>query len=275
MRSLPEESQSKTADQTVFNNLELEATSYYVYDILHEEKISGLNEDKPLPLASITKLMTAVVSLESSPENTSVAVQSEELPIPKKKSSWRWNLSELLKLTLTNSSNAGAEAIAAAVGSQDSFDPENPKESFVNAMNKKAVELSLKSLTFFNASGLDLNTDEAGAYGGARDVALLFGYAWKKYPEIIDETARNSISVAPENGPSYLIKNTNQNIESFPGALGSKTGFTDLAPGNLVAGFELEPGWPIVISVLGSSKEGRFTDVEKLYTATRSALSSK
>jgi len=66
----------------------------------------------------------------------------------------------------------------------------------------------------------------------------------------------------------HNAKNTNDSAESIPGLIGSKTGFTDLAGGNLVVAFEIEPGHVIVISVLGSDKEGRFQDVNKLYKAT-------
>ena len=55
---------------------------------------------------------------------------------------------------------------------------------------------------------------------------------------------------------------------SVPGLLASKTGYTDLANGNLVIAFNVGPMHPVIVAVLGSSQEGRFTDVEKLVNAS-------
>ncbi|MDZ4226360.1 MAG: hypothetical protein U1C66_02630, partial [Patescibacteria group bacterium] len=55
----------------------------------------------------------------------------------------------------------------------------------------------------------------------------------------------------------------------MPGFVGAKTGFTDLAGGNLVAAFDLELGRPVVIVALGSTLEGRFADVKLLLEAAR------
>jgi D-alanyl-D-alanine carboxypeptidase len=64
------------------------------------------------------------------------------------------------------------------------------------------------------------------------------------------------------------MKNTNQGVVQVPGALLSKTGFTDLAGGNLVVVFDAGMAHPVAVVVLGSTVEGRFTDVKRLMDAT-------
>ena len=67
---------------------------------------------------------------------------------------------------------------------------------------------------------------------------------------------------------AHLTKNTNIIVDKLPGVLASKTGFTDLAGGNLIMAFDIGLGHRIIISVLGSTKEARFEDLEKLYWAS-------
>jgi D-alanyl-D-alanine carboxypeptidase len=64
---------------------------------------------------------------------------------------------------------------------------------------------------------------------------------------------------------------TAEPILEFPGLIGAKTGYTDLAGGNLVVAFDLEIGHPVIAVVLGSTQEGRFTDMRALIEAARIA----
>jgi len=73
--------------------------------------------------------------------------------------------------------------------------------------------------------------------------------------------------------PSYFANNTNIFVDKIPNLIASKTGFTDLAGGNLVIAFNADINRPIIISVLGSTEEGRFTDVLQLIEATIKQLS--
>ncbi len=66
--------------------------------------------------------------------------------------------------------------------------------------------------------------------------------------------------------------NTNEALGEIPGLLMGKTGFTDLAGGNLAVVFEAGPARPIVVVVLGSTREGRFADMRILVETTLRAL---
>ena len=68
------------------------------------------------------------------------------------------------------------------------------------------------------------------------------------------------------------IPNTNQTIETLSGAEASKTGYTDRAGGNLAVIVDISVGHPIVIVVLGSTRQGRFQDIDVLYKALRASV---
>jgi D-alanyl-D-alanine carboxypeptidase len=70
----------------------------------------------------------------------------------------------------------------------------------------------------------------------------------------------------------YSAENTNVVIDKIPNLIASKTGYTDLAGGNLVIAFDAGLNHPIIISVLGSTEKGRFSDVLQLVQATLKQL---
>jgi len=70
-----------------------------------------------------------------------------------------------------------------------------------------------------------------------------------------------------------VARNTNKMASDTPGLIGSKTGYTGTAGGNLAFVFDPELGRPIIITVLGSTAEGRFEDAKKLIDATLNYLS--
>lgn len=101
---------------------------------------------------------------------------------------------------------------------------------------------------------------------------MLLAKAVKKFPKGFEATRYKSITVASVGNAEYTIANTNAVVDQIPGLVASKTGYTELAGGNLVVLFDAGPQHPIVISVLGSTREGRFTDVLALVDATLSYL---
>jgi D-alanyl-D-alanine carboxypeptidase len=190
----------------------------------------------------------------------------------------RWKLKDLLDLTLLESSNDGANAIAdnagrislamasgqtAAVSATvpDQVSTEQARQQFVDEMNKKAAEIGLTQTYFLNPTGLDENASVSGGYGSAHDVAILFSNAITKYPELFGVTRYESRTLTSLSNLKHNVKNTNTFVGDLPSLLGSKTGYTDLAGGNLVIAFDAGPNHPIVVSVLGSTEKGRFEAV--------------
>lgn len=247
-----------------FANLNLEAKAVYVFDVNTNSPIFSINENAQLPLASLTKIMTALVAIDMIPDFTLVPIRKSDINLAKGE---KWNLKDLIEYTLLVSSNDGANAIANVVGVLDPLSSSKTAESnFVDRMNEKAGKIGLGQTYFLNESGLDVNAKVSGAYGSARDVANLFTYALKHHPEIIEATKYEKLSLSSKEKDHNAV-NTNKSINNIPNIIGSKTGYTDLAGGNLVISFDAGIEKPIVVVVLGSTEEGRFTDAEKLAQA--------
>ena len=256
-----------------YSGLSLSARAVDVYDLAEKREIYSINGDAQLPLASLTKIMMAVTALSLLPENTVVTINPQALEVEGNSGLFgneRWSLKDLLGLTLLESSNDGATAVALAADAagQGIVSDNFGQGPFVDAMNRKARELGLSQTYFLNPTGLDENQFVSGAYGSARDVATLFSYALNTYPSIFDVTRYDSGSFASLGSLTHTVKNTDIVVDKISSLLGSKTGYTDLAGGNLAIAFDAGPNHPIVISVLGSTEQGRFDDTLKLVAAT-------
>lgn len=262
----------------VFENISLEAKAAYVWDVNKQEELFAINEEAQLPLASLTKLMTAIAAIDILPESSVVTVDEDALAQEGDSGLYaneRWDVKDLMRFMLVVSSNDGASAVANVAGLLKSKFPARDGESnkaFVKAMNLKAREVGLDQTYFINPTGLDTNGDVGGGYGSARDAAKLLEYAVISAPEIVEVTRHSSLQFNSLSDISHTATNTNSGIKTIPGLIASKTGFTDLAGGNLVIAFDAGLSHPIIISVLGSTQDGRFRDVEKLVAASLISL---
>lgn len=241
----------------------INAESFLVFDIQTGKKIFGKNEHVALPLASLTKLMTTLTASRIFAKNTSInpaSVLSSDEPFL----NVLWNFKTLASYTLTVSSNPGAAVIAGVAGHTLS----GTGESFVEKMNMLGQSLGLSETYFINASGLDDSGALNGGYGSASDMALLLRAAQKEIPDIMSVTAKTESDFQSESGSWFHAMNTNQAIHDIPGLIAGKTGYTEIAGGNLAILFDADVGHPVAIVVLGSSKEGRFQDVSQLVQST-------
>lgn len=270
-----------------FALINLEAKAAIVFDLLENKIIYSLNGEEQLPLASLAKIMTAVITREILPEYATVTIDRDSV---KKEGDnglrvgEKWRARDLLDFTLLVSSNDGAALLAAAaglvfVGAGQNTEGTVPdavarENDFVAKMNEKARSLGLVQTYFLNETGLDFQPNLSGGYGSARDVATLLAYATIKYPDLFEATRQPEFKVSPLDGKSRLAKNTNEAVVKIPGLLASKTGYTDLAGGNLAVLMDVGLGHLVAIVVLGSSEQGRFADVEKLSFTTISFLNN-
>lgn len=248
-----------------FQHLDIKAKAYIVYDLVDKKIIASKNNEERVPLASITKLMMAITALSHNDKNKRIIIRPQsvengyDLGLASNQS---WHLQELLRYTLVFSSNDGAHAIADNLGG---------RKAFVAQMNTDSTLLGLTA-TFTDSAGLDIG-ENIGGRGTALDVAKLFMVARKRFPEILEATTRTRVSVTADNKERVTgIPNTNQDIANLFGAEASKTGYTDSAGGNLGVVVDIALGHPVVIVVLGSTREGRFTDMEMLYKALIQSL---
>lgn len=258
-----------------FENLNLQAKGVVVYDVINNREIFSKNGDEPLPLASLTKVLTAIITSEKLRDDQKVTITAEYLA-PEGDSKLivgdTWQVSDLRDFTLLTSSNDGAFALATISEIKKNqkniqISGDDLRIQFVKEMNETAQKIGLSNSRFFNEHGLDKNADRGGAYGTASDMSLLFKYALQNYPEILEATRYENLKFSSE-AEVYSASNTNTFVTKIPNLIASKTGFTDLAGGNLVIAFNADINRPIIISVLGSSEEGRFYDVLQLVDAT-------
>lgn len=262
-----------------FAGLNLEATAVYVWDISKQEPLFALNEEAQLPLASLTKIMTAVVAKNTLPAGETITIRAEDIMQEGDSGLYlyeTWKVEDLIDYTLVTSSNDGASALAAASGAimTKTDDHTLNKQTFIKRMNQKAKNLGLEQTYFLNEAGLDLSTTVSGSYGSAKDMTLLMEYVLKTDGNLLDSTVFDDISVTSESLFTHYSPNTNSRVESIPGILASKTGYTDLAGGNLVILLDIGIGHYVAISVLGSTYEGRFEDMEKLIWASIGYISA-
>lgn len=257
-----------------FGQIDIEAKSAIVYDLAENKILYQKNPGEQLPLASLTKIMTALVATDMIPDYTTVTIPKNFVgdrngPKPGEK----WQLSDLIDYTLTISSNAGADAIAQTIGTLDNISSKiSPSEKFIARMNTKARDLGLTKTFFLNESGLDINSTMSGGYSSVSDVAKIFSYILINKPNLFEATKYKAFNVDSESKISHLAINTNKSINDIPGLIASKTGLTDLSGGNLVIAFDAGLNHPIIVAVLGSSEEGRFIDVEKLVKASTASI---
>jgi len=236
------------------------AKAAVLYDPTTGQVLFAKNATEPLALASLTKLMTAQAILARVSDQQAVVITSQNL---RPEGDWglrpgeEWSVEQLLRFGLVASANDAMAAAADAVG-----------PTIIDEMNRTAKVLGLSQTHFSNPTGLDLDLEIAGAYGSAYDVALLATAFMQRYPTLFSATAQASVTI--NSGAVQLnATSTDTPLLDIPGLVGAKTGYTDLAGGNLVAVFDIEIGHPLVAVVLGSTREKRFEDIRALVAAVR------
>ncbi len=249
-----------TSPDQYFSSLAKTAPTVAIYDLTTDRFIYERQASTPRPLASLTKIMTALVTREELPPATIVPITPVAL-LAEGDSGFlvneEWRLEDLLDYTLVTSSNDGAVAVATAVETSQ-------KQKFEELMNAKAAALGLENTVFRNPTGLDLSLIESGAESSARDIAKIFAYVWRYHPEILELTNRPVIIRRSQQQIIHRGENTNKFSKYLSGLLASKTGFTDLASGNLVFAVDRGLGQPLVVVILGADRDSRFVDALEL-----------
>ncbi len=244
-----------TADVITSSVPEIDATSYIVVDGATGEILFGKNYQQQCAPASITKIMTAILAIESGKLDNEITVP--EIPdfgttgavtIHLGKGE-KYTLRSLVEVMLVASANDAAYVIADAVGGS--------AEKFVNQMNEKAKELGMSNTTFKNPHGLD----EDGHLVTAEDMAKLACYAMQ------NETFRQMVLVQQVNwqGVSYEkpLPTTNKLFSIMPEATGIKTGNSDEAKRTLVGSAQKESRELIGV-ILGVPDESIFQSMKKI-----------
>lgn len=244
--------------------VEVTAKSALVLDPGSGEILFAKEPDLQMPVASLTKLASALVFLETKPEwKTPVVIAASDLRgggveylIPGESVS----VGDLFLVALVGSSNTAIAALARFTG----LSP----EEFVARMNAKAASLGLKNTRFTEPTGLD-----PGNVGTAREMATLAQAAFLE-PRIREAVTAKQVVVRPMNPKgtrSRTIRSTDALLSSFLAKppyvlLGGKTGSLGNGVGNhFVMSLENGESRPVIVVVLGSeSNVSRFQDAKSL-----------
>lgn len=281
----PETARAQSSSQTAFFEQSMEippASSSFppvqsegvlVRDMATGETLFEKNSHVKFPVASLTKIMTALLMHEIVPLNQEYRLSAEA-----KKTSPKISFvpagsfvrgEDIITYMMIESANDMAYLAAEKIGQTLNFkrglhlDFQSAVRSAVLAMNERALEIGLKDTNFVNPAGLD----DKLHYSTAEDLFLLMKYVFEHAPSVwhvsqYPEETLNYRRESPQSVYSIRIKNTNPLTGNYRRILGSKTGFTDEAGQALVLIYQLTSGRNIAIIVLKS--EDRFGDAEKI-----------
>ncbi len=225
------------------------------------------DKNKKLPIASLTKLMTALVVLENYDPSKIVEISREaalneiEFGHGNLKIAEKFSARDLLYLLLMESSNGAAIALAETIGEKE----------FVDLMNITAANLNLENTFFVNPTGLDPdNVSDLTNYSTAEDLVRLGSYLLKKQPLIWEIAGNLEFNLYLPDGAFYQqLKNTNELLKEIP-QIGGKTGWTPRAQGCLLLAYKSPDRNGYLINVVLGS-ENRFEDMKKLINWSREA----
>ena len=234
--------------------LKLDSRIALIYDRASGRILYERNGNKQTPMASTTKIMTAIVVLENANLKDIVKIDSKAAGIGGSRLGLSKNdkitVNDLLYGLMLRSGNDAAVALAYYVGGSI--------EGFAKMMNKKAKEMGLVNTHFIVPHGLDNN----GHYTTAYELAKMADYALKnnKFKEIV--SSQNAIIHI--NGSAKNINNTNKLLGSVSGVYGVKTGFTNGAGRCLVTSCKRNDLDIITVVIGANTTNQRTSDTIKL-----------
>ncbi len=235
----------------------LSCESACLYDNYSSVKLFGKDEDTPRPIASITKLLTALTFLDYGVNwDTTVAMIEADVENSSRsvlRAGHQYRVIDLLHASLMGSDNRATRALVRSTGVAP--------DSFVASMNSKARHLGLITLTVDEVTGLSENN-----VASAVDVARLLNFAAanKTISEILQKTEYNFESVNKHR--EYIFGNTNRLLHGRWLIEGGKTGYIDEAGWCFTARATDRDGRDLTAVILGAhSNRQRFAQAQRLF----------
>lgn len=222
------------------------APAFVAVDLSDNSIILQKNSEKSYSIASVTKLMNAVVALENINMAQPITLIDQMLTSlgqsPVLYSGLKITAENLLKATLIQSTNDAAQSLSYFLGN----------DKFVGLMNQKAQELGMENTIYYDVHGLSpANHSTAG------DLAKLVSYINQKHPEIWTITKSNDFWLPDQTGKLLKFQNVN-NFYYLSEFVGGKTGYTKEAKETFAAVFNVN-GKQIAITLLYSNN--RMADI--------------
>ncbi len=236
----------QASESAELNAPEITAKAGFFIDAKSGAVLYSKNAHLRLPIASLVKVMTVAIALENKKMDDRFTVTQREADMEPDKmlliAGEKLTLSELLDGIFLVSGNDAAEVLADnAVGD---------RAEFIKLMNDKANQLGMNETFYANPTGLDEDTNNS--YSSAYDLSILTRYLIRHYPMIVDITKQTHIYLPQtENHQDYDLYSGINLLETYPGVVGFKTGYTPDAGLTLITLFQKD-GHEIIGVLLGS-----------------------
>lgn len=246
-----------------FTDPPLAAKAFLLYEIENGKIVLAQNSKQPLPVASLTKILTAVLAMENLSLDEVVIIGPDSRNVDQEGADFylgeKVYVKDLLAAILIKSSNDAAVALSKAV-------EKKTDGHFIAMMNQKASAIGMVSSSFLDPSGLNDN-----GYSTAEDLLKLARYS-KKYKLIWQMLGSRSWEMRSTDGKlAHHFLSTNKLFDVVPGLIGGKTGYTEGALGGMILEVErYGTHGSFVAVVLGSPS--RFEDAKKLIEWGRAAF---
>ena len=230
----------------------------------------GRDADAQVKIASITKVMTAILTLENTQPTETLTVSAKAASIGESTAGLqegdKLTVEQALRGLMIPSGNDAAWALSEFVGKKLDPKTKDAEQTFVAAMNKKAKELGCTGTLFENPHGLDFDEWVGDMHSTAHDVAIMFKTAMENdtFRQVVASTD-SWIEVTGADGSDHSHSMDTHNILlGQDGNIGGKTGTTDDAGYCFTAAYSVD-GDEVYTVVLGSPEDGqRFTDTSTL-----------
>lgn len=234
-----------------FDTLSLSASGVLIVDAESLQTLTARNVEATRPMASLTKLMTALIIVENHDLDEWVRIPSVAAGMPGSRAGLpageSYTVGDLLSVLLVGSANDAATALA--------IYHSGTTGTFANVMNERAAELGLRNTQYENPAGYD---DDA-QYSSVRDTAILAIHAWR-HPAIAERMSMPQVRIEGLNGTAHTMAHTHQMLRSGDADIvAGKTGTTDNARECLLSFIRDEQGKLLLVVLMGSGN--RYADL--------------
>lgn len=236
------------------SSLAATSRSVLIYDLQNNKVLFEKDADQKLPMASLTKIMTAIIALENPKKDNHYLVKPEYLVGEDTMGLSAGEVLGLEELTyglMLPSGNDAAEVLA------DNFP--GGRDTFIKAMNNKAVALGLSNTRFSNPSGLQ---GDGAQYTNASEMVVITRFALENFPVFRKVSATYQREIPATSTHKYFfLENATNLLSTYPGVKGVKTGFTPEAGLCLVTYLEYKDQKIIGVMLNSQNRRGEMKEL--------------
>jgi D-alanyl-D-alanine carboxypeptidase (penicillin-binding protein 5/6) len=255
-------------------DLQITSTSYIVIDADTGEIYAQRNAHERRAPASLTKIFTAVESIEEGAPETAITTSDADMVSPEASQvgfgpGETFTVRELLYGMMLPSGNDAAEALARGLGAREGDSPDQGTQRFLDRLNERLINMGLTDTHLVNPSGWGV----PGHYSSAYDLAAFTMYALR-YPRFVQTFG--TLEYSSDDG-EYLFRNNNRMLDSYPGIIGGKTGYDNDAGWCLVNVAQRDGSRMIAVTLNGVAPDDWYDDNSVLldYAFEQKALRSE